>query len=59
MLRQRHHRRLFEEEIRLWDQIPPVGREFGSPDFERLMAEDLREGVGVFDPVLKSLFPGG
>lgn len=55
LLRQR--RRLFEQEMQLWDQMPAVGREFGSPDFERLMAEDQRDGVGVFDPALKSLFP--
>jgi hypothetical protein len=30
-----------------------VGREFGSPDFERLMEEDRRNGVGIFDPALK------
>ena len=54
LLRQR--RRLFEQEMQLWDQMPAVGREFGSPDFERLMAEDQRDGVGVFDPALKSLF---
>lgn len=39
-----------EREALLWDQMPPVGREFGSPDFERLMEEDYRSGVGVFDP---------
>lgn len=55
VLRQR--RRLFEQEMQLWDQMSAVGREFGSPDFERLMAEDQRDGVGVFDPALKSLFP--
>lgn len=27
-------------ELRDWDQMAPVGREFGSPDFERLMATD-------------------
>jgi hypothetical protein len=40
---------------RLWDQMPAVGREFGSPDFERLMEEDHCNGVGVFDPALKRL----
>ncbi len=55
LLRQR--RRLFEQEMQLWDQMPAVGREFGSPDFERLMAEDQRNGVGIFDPALKGLFP--
>jgi hypothetical protein len=29
-------------EDRLWDQMRPVGRGFGSPDFERLMDEDHR-----------------
>lgn len=49
--------RILEQEIRLWDRMPAVGREFGSPDFERLMTEDQRDGGGVFDPMLKSLFP--
>ena len=26
-----------------WDRMPPVGREFGSPDFDRLMEEDLQK----------------
>jgi len=39
-------------EDRLWDQMPAVGREFGSPDFERLMEEDRRNGVGALDPAL-------
>lgn len=39
-------------EDRPWDRTPAVGREFGSPDFERLMGEDWRAGVGVFDPAL-------
>jgi hypothetical protein len=38
------------EEDRLWDRMPAVGREFGSPDFERLMAEDHRDKAGVFGP---------
>jgi hypothetical protein len=45
-------------ELRLWDRMPPVGREFGSPDFERLMEEDHRNRVGVFDPALRG-FGGG
>lgn len=49
--------RIFEHEVRLWDRMPAVGREFGSPDFERLMAEDQRDGSGDFDPMLKSPFP--
>ena len=39
----------------LWEEMAPVGREFGSPDFERLMEEDQRHGVGVFDPVIRQL----
>ena len=46
----------FDQELRLWDEMPPIGREFGSPDFERLMDDDRRAGVGVFDPTLKSMF---
>jgi len=49
----------FDQELRLWEEMRPVGREFGSPDFERLMDEDARAGVGVFDPVLKSLIRCG
>lgn len=43
----------FDQGLRLRDEMQPVGREFGSPDFERLMDEDARAGVGVFDPALK------
>lgn len=43
-------------EDRLGDRMPPVGREFGSPDFERLMEEDYRAKVGVFDPAIKHAF---
>lgn len=49
-------RNAFDQEALLWDEVSPVGREFGSPDFDRLMAEDRRDGVGVFDPALKQLF---
>lgn len=38
-------RRLSALEDRLWDQMRPVGREFGSPDFERLMEQDRSGGV--------------
>lgn len=43
----------------LWDRVAPVGREFGSPDFERLMEEDQCRGVGVFDPALRLLKADG
>jgi addiction module HigA family antidote len=46
------------QELRLWDRMPPVGREFGSPDFERLMEEDFRKQVGVFEPALKGFESG-
>src|SRR5690349_17720757 len=39
-------------EGQMWDRMPAVGREFGSPDFDRLMEEDFRLGRGVFDPAL-------
>jgi len=45
-------------EDRLWDRMPTVGREFGSPDFERLMEEDHRLGAGVFDPAFREV-PNG
>ena len=51
----KHRRRRFDKELRLWDQMVPVGREFGSPDFERLMEEDFGLGRGVFDPVLATV----
>lgn len=37
-----------------WDRMVPVGREFGSLDFECLMGEDHRKAAGVFDPVLRA-----
>ena len=40
-------------EYQIWDRMRPVGREFGSPDFERLMEDDHRNGRGVFDPALQ------
>lgn len=45
-------RSLFELEARAWDRMPAVGREFGSPDFDRLMEEDLRRRRGALDPKL-------
>ncbi len=48
--------RLSRLEDLAWDQMPAVGREFGSLDFDRLMEEDFRDQAGVFDPNLKSLF---
>lgn len=45
-------RRASAREAELLDRSPAVGREFGSPDFERLMEEDHRLGQGVFDPAV-------
>lgn len=50
----RRRQAVLEEDLRLWDRSPPVGREFGSPDFERFMAEDHRDSVGVFDPAFRA-----
>lgn len=50
-------RQQFERFCREWDLMPPVGREFGSPDFERLMDEDYRRRQGVFDPHLMETEP--
>lgn len=36
-----HMRSLELDELRRWDDIAPVGREFGSPDFDQLLAEDI------------------
>lgn len=35
-------------EMEAWDRTPAVGREFGSPDFDRLMEKDYRDRAGVF-----------
>ena len=44
-----------QAEDRLWDSMAPVGREFGSPDFERLMEDDHRLRQGAFDPTARLL----
>ncbi|TXI22788.1 MAG: hypothetical protein E6Q67_05655 [Roseateles sp.] len=46
-------------EDQLWDRMPAVGREFGSPDFDRLMEEDYRLGRGVFDTAVRQAFGAG
>jgi hypothetical protein len=38
-----------------WDNMPRVGREFGSPDYERLMIEDFESKAGVFTPGMAEL----
>ena len=43
-------------DVQVWDQMPAVGREFGSPEFDRLMEEDFHNGRGVFDPALTIAF---
>lgn len=30
------------DELQLWERIAPIGREFGSPDFERLLEEEIK-----------------
>lgn len=40
-------------EMEAWDRTPAVGREFGSPDFDRLMEKDYRDRADVFHPALK------
>jgi hypothetical protein len=54
VVRRRRQASAFEDLI--WDRMPAVGREFGSPDFERLMEEDYRLGRGVFDPANQQAF---
>jgi hypothetical protein len=46
-------RRDSAREAELLDRSAAVGREFGSPDFERLMEEDHRLGQGVFDSAVR------
>ncbi|MGH8436075.1 MAG: hypothetical protein ACRERX_16725 [Pseudomonas sp.] len=36
-----------------WEYAAPVGREFGSPDYDRLTRQDLENQTGVFDPAYK------
>lgn len=52
-------RNVAAREDQMWDQMPAVGREFGSPDFERLMEEDYRLGRGAFDQEARLLFGAG
>jgi hypothetical protein len=37
------------------DSMTPVGREFGSPDYDRLMQEDFDNKTGVFNSDLAEL----
>ena len=39
-----------------WDSMLPVGREFGSADYDRLMQEDFDNKAGVFTPGLAELW---
>ena len=47
----------FDAELAVWDQVAPIGREFGSPNFDRLMALDAAafEVVGDWKKVRKWL----
>lgn len=49
------------DEIQAWDQMAPIGREFGSPDFERLMHEDFVDRRGIFreTPLASTQAPRG
>ncbi len=40
-------------EDRLWDQMSPVGHEFGSPDFERLLEREHFNEDDVIDAILE------
>jgi hypothetical protein len=42
--------KLAELEAPAADQMPAVGREFSSPDFDRLLEEDFQLRGGVLDP---------
>jgi hypothetical protein len=44
-------------EDHLWSRMPPVGREFGSPDFDRLMGEDHPDSIDArfIDPLPRAL----
>lgn len=41
------------EEDRAWDNMAPVGREFGSPDYERLMEQDRAEFQSNLSSLIK------
>lgn len=41
------------QEDLLWDRVPPIGSEFGSPDFGCLMEEDSDSRNGVCEPLLQ------
>lgn len=43
-------RAAFQLEMRRWDQAAPIGQEFGSPDYDRLMEVDLDNKTGVYSP---------
>lgn len=38
------------DELQFWNNIVPVGREFGSPDFERLLEEDIKRWASESPP---------
>lgn len=38
------------DELKFWNNIVPVGREFGSPDFERLLEEDIKRWASESPP---------
>lgn len=42
------------DEDRAWDNMPPVGREFGSPDYERLMEQDRAEFQSKLSYLIKA-----
>lgn len=46
------HQQRARVEMDVWVRAPAVGREFGSPGFDRLMEKDYRDRTGVFHPAL-------
>lgn len=46
-------KRWYSDDMRAWERVPPVGREFGSPDYERLVREDCEKWLAKSDALLR------
>ena len=48
----------YAAEDRAWLNMAPIGREFGSPDFDRLMAEDAKAFAAKSENLSEQCSPG-